>query len=173
MQNYIRTVFNISDLIKKIELKENNLDQDEEYEEEDSLWWWIANSMSKSMVMESSMDSDDMAMDESEWISSPWSSNWSKWATKLRTDFKDIAYYKWIVNIVNWKAIINVNKLPDNLTTWVIKWYTITSDTKIWNFESKFKVRKTLNLLPSIPRFFVSWDELEVSAIVVNNSNNK
>ncbi len=97
-------------------------------------------------------------------------SNQSSNATKLRTDFKDSAYYNWTVKVVNWKATVNIEKLPDNLTTWVVKWFAVTKDTKVWNFESKFKVKKTLNLLPSIPRFFVSWDTLEISAIVVNNS---
>ena len=48
-------------------------------------------------------------------------SNASNNATKLRTDFKDSAYYNGVVKVVNGKATIKIKTLPDNLTTWVAK----------------------------------------------------
>ena len=41
-------------------------------------------------------------------------------ATKLRTEFKDLAFYKTKVSVVNGKATFEVPALPDNLTTWVV-----------------------------------------------------
>ncbi len=166
--NYIRTLFNISDLIKRFEFKQEN------FSDVPATWWgWIMYESDMEMEEWANLDSMKIkalspAMDK--YDSNSISNNDSN-ATKLRTDFKDSAYYNWTVKVTNWVAKINIEKLPDNLTTWVIKWFAVTKDTKVWNFESKFKVKKTLNLLPSIPRFFVSWDTLEISATVVNNSD--
>ena len=170
--NYINTIFNMQDLIKRFEFNEQieQIEEEKSDGEIKSIWnslsfqsLWVDDAMVKENVM------SDMSMMKNSTPSVAWSPNSN--ATKLRTEFKDSAYYNWVVKVINWKATVNIKKLPDNLTTWVVKWFAVTKDTKVWNFESTFKVKKTLNLLPSIPRFFVSWDEIEISAVVVNNSS--
>ncbi len=176
LSNQIYTFWNMINLIKRFEFRDNEersqedtdwLDFGVEDEEAFSLW---ANSviMEKSAVSESLDDASIM------WDMAPtilWWSDKNSNATKVRTDFKDLAYYNSTVNLVNGKARLVIPKLPDNLTTWVVKWYTITPDTKVGNFESSFKVVKDLNLLPSIPRFFMSSDEFEITANAINNTD--
>lgn len=91
-------------------------------------------------------------------------------STSPRVDFRDLAYYKAKVDINNGKANLSIDKLPDNLTTWIVRWYVVSDDTKVWDFKSSFKVNKKLNFLPSIPRFFVSSDIVDLSWVVSNNS---
>lgn len=163
--NYL--YFNLNDIIKRFDFADFELQRKLEIEDDydfwnnmvmsDSVWWAEMLPMNKSVVFDDYEISDKGSIESN--------------STKLRTEFKDVAFYKWVVKVVNWKATINVPKLPDNLTTWIIKGYTITPDTKVWSFQKDFKVQKQLNLLPSIPRFFIVWDEAEISAIVVNNSN--
>lgn len=92
-------------------------------------------------------------------------------AIKVRTDFKDLAFYRWTIDVKNWVAQIIVPKLPDDLTTWSIDWFVFTDDTKVWNFNTNFKTKKDIALIPSIPRFFVAWDDAQVTAVVVNNTD--
>lgn len=167
--NYL--YYNLSDLIKRFDFDEYEKrkellkieKEDFWYSADMALWWiWFDDELSEWASMKNAVADSIVA-------ESPMDKSVSN-STKLRTDFKDVAFYKWIVDIVNWKAIIKVSKLPDNLTTWIIKGYTITPDTKVWAFEKDFKVQKKLNLLPSIPRFFVVWDEVEIWAVVVNNT---
>ena len=146
--NKIKSFYNMSNLIKRFDFTKKISIDDENYLLSDLLW-----------------DS----LDDSEWFFYKASNSTN--STKLRTNFKDLAYYKWVVEIIDWKATINVKQLPDNLTTWVIKWYTITPETKVWEFEHKFRVQKKLNLIPSLPRFFITKDILEITSLVINNSS--
>lgn len=178
IKNNVKTLYNLSNLIKRFEFKQES----SKSTESNSDFWITTASLKSSSIWFSSSNavSSWLSMSESTSSDSVW--NQSN-ATKIRTEFKDSAYYNANVDIVDGKAQLTIPKLPDNLTTWVVKWYTITnnlsqidgykniSDTKVWNFETKFQVKKTLNLLPSIPRFFVSWDELEISSIIINNSD--
>lgn len=169
--NLIQTKINLEKLIKRLEFKEEEITTQVNSIEEER--WFLESApieMMKADMWDFSMDSMEMAeslsFDDSEW----WS--WNNNSVKIRTDFKDSAFYKAQVKIVDWVANIAVPKLPDNLTTWVIKWYAITNDTKVGNFTKDFKVQKQLNILPSIPRFFVVNDETEISWVLINNSNN-
>lgn len=178
--NYINTYFNLRDLIKRFEfnesINENKYESDKnDYREYSVLkrwgWWWGLSVMSAWASIASDSFSVESASAPTSVSDSESNSSSSTNSTKLRTEFKDLAYYNSKVKVVNWKAKVNIDKLPDNLTTWVVKWFVITKDTEVWNFESKFKVKKILNLIPSIPRFFVSWDVLEITAVVINNSD--
>lgn len=121
-------------------------------------------------VAESSMD---MAFDE--WMmTSNLQSTAPSWknqnSTVIRSDFQDLAWYQGKVNVVNGKATLQVPKLPDNLTTWMIRGYVVTTETQVWDFEKTFVVEKTLSLFPQVPRFFLGGDSWELSVLVVNNS---
>lgn len=89
----------------------------------------------------------------------------------LRTEFTDLAYYKTKITVKDGKAVIEVPKLPDNLTTWAILGYAYTAESFVGNFESTFVVQKDLSLLPQVPRFFLDGDRAEVGALVVNNTS--
>lgn len=167
--NSVQTFWNLSNLLKRIEfaLKQEDVNSGEVFKNNWFGWLW------NNITSESAPEMDSMMWDDS------WSSSW--WwqvkqnlnSTNLRTEFKDIAFYKSKILVKDWKATIIVPKLPDNLTSWIILWYAYSKDQNVWNFENSFKVEKKLSLLPQIPRFFLSWDKWEIWALVVNNSSTK
>lgn len=173
----VQTLGNLTNLIKRIEFKiEDNIEnQSRDTGSIDSVWatFWA--------VSESAAPMADMAMDKAVgWIAmkkemsnsiSSDDGGQSPNATKLRTEFKDLAFYKTKVSVVNGKAIFEVPALPDNLTTWVIAWFAYTADSKVGNYENTFKVQKELSLLPQVPRFFLAGDTAQISALIVNNTS--
>ncbi len=171
-ENYISTFWNLDNLIKRIDF---NIVKDEALDnsiEKQSFWWWIS-----SMGQEKNMVSDsmewalmlDMAIPESK--RELWETNTNE--SKIRTEFKDLAFYKSKVEVVDWKASIIIPKLPDNLTSWVISWFVYDGNQKVWDFEKDFVVEKKLSLIPQMPNFFLSWDETEVWALILNNLDQK
>lgn len=168
VSNEISTYSNISNIIKRLDFSEI---------ENINLWWWIA---SEEMSVDNAVMDMDMWVNFSDLLdkssinktSLPPESAWTQDnSSKLRTEFKDLAFYNWNVEVKNWKAQIIVSKLPDNLTTWVISWFAYTNDTKVWDFENKFKVQKDLSILPQIPRFFLNWDIAKIGWLIVNNTS--
>lgn len=154
----VKTIWNLSNLVKRIDFTKEKDSVEKKY-------------LLKAESINYASDGDalwDLLGSLSDEASNEWNS--SNNGEKLRTDFKDVAYYIANVKIVNWKAMLEVPALPDNLTTWVINWYVFTSDTKVWNFNKEFKVQKDLAILPQMPRFFLDWDKTEIGALVVNNT---
>ena len=45
------------------------------------------------------------------------------------------------------------------------------SDTKVGEFETEFKTRKKLSLIPSVPRFLMAGDRIQMTAVAVNNTS--
>jgi hypothetical protein len=175
--NEISTIWNLSNIIKRIDF--NKL------EEEKWIWWAApstANYSSDSIELSDlfwDLSSDTAQQGTTSTAATSWASiekkgSWwdNSLESKIRTEFKDLAYYKWTIDVKDWKAQIIVDKLPDNLTTWVISWVVYTSDTKVWEIETKFKVQKNLSILPQIPRFFTNWDIAKIWWLVVNNTSN-
>ena len=108
--------------------------------------------------------------------------NWEKWGAwesvkwwdskKKRGKFKDTAF--WNANIStdkNGVAKIVTEKLPDNLTTWVIEVLANTAwDTKVWiNYETIITSKKLL-ISDNLPRFFGSNDTIILSPVVFNKT---
>ena len=52
-------------------------------------------------------------------------------ASKVRDNFQDLAFYRGTVNVVNGKATLTIDHLPDNLTTWAVVGYAITPESKV------------------------------------------
>ncbi len=152
----INTLWNLSNLIKRIDFK---IEADSELKEE--------RNYASDDLLGDTLGSLDAEAPEEKSIKENWSSN----PSMLRSDFKDVAFYKVNTNAVNWKVILEVPKLPDNLTTWVIDWYVFTDDSKVWNFKKEFKVQKDLAILPQVPRFFIDWDKSQIWALIVNNTS--
>lgn len=168
----ISTVFNMSNLIKRLDFEyivEPTKDWDDDRGYNKDVLWWIA---TNSMKMKQESLALDFA-DEASFAPQAEQSWWWSWNESiLRTEFKDVAYYQWIVDVKDWIATINISSLPHDLTTWSINWYIITKDTKLWTIQSSMLVQKPLSIIPSIPRFFVSGDKTQITAVVVNNTNN-
>lgn len=182
-QNYILTTYSISNFIKRIEfLKQEeiqtssdeswkSLDKWLDYDtmEEESLLWNIA--PQSTFNENAKMKKDDWELSDSDLWWSIWELAWIWNDEKIRTDFKDIAYYNWTIKVENWKAKIIVDKLPDNLTNWIIKWFVFNNEMFVWNFTWEFSTNKKILLIPSIPRFFVAWDKTTIWATIINNTD--
>ncbi|MDD5770106.1 MAG: alpha-2-macroglobulin family protein, partial [Candidatus Gracilibacteria bacterium] len=165
----VNTIGNLSNLIKRIEFNIEDNISSQQVDKFDSVDYGVSSS---SMLGDSIMapEMDDISKLKSEAVKKESISENSN-ASKLRTEFSDLAFYKTKVNVVNGKATLIVPALPDNLTTWVISGFAYTSDSKVGNFEDKFKVQKDLSILLQVPRFFISGDKAEISALIVNNTS--
>jgi uncharacterized protein YfaS (alpha-2-macroglobulin family) len=89
----------------------------------------------------------------------------------IREQFSDTAY--WNANVTSdaaGKASVQV-KLPDNLTTWVMRGVGLTSDTRVGEGTVEIVASKPLLIRPVTPRFFVVGDTAELSANISNHTN--
>ena len=85
-----------------------------------------------------------------------------------RTVFKDTAYWNPSVRTnESGRAQISF-KLPDNLTTWVIAAVAATSDTKVGQNANEIVVTKDVIVRPILPNIFRVGDEIVLSALVHN-----
>ena len=88
----------------------------------------------------------------------------------LREEFADTAY--WTPTVVtdrSGQARVTV-KLPDNLTTWVVRGVGITGNTLVGEGQDELLVTKPLLIRPVTPRFFVVDDKAQLAAMVSNNT---
>ncbi len=110
--------------------------------------------------------------------------DWEKWwgweevmwwnTTKKRWTFKDTAF--WLANLKTdekWVAFMESEKLPDNLTTWVIEVVWNTSDTKVWVAYETILTTKKLQINDNLPNFFGSNDEVILSPVIFNRTGKK
>ena len=90
---------------------------------------------------------------------------------QIRQEFADTAY--WNASVVtdkDGKAQVTV-KLPDNLTTWVMRGVGVTNDTRVGEGTVDLVSTKPLLIRPVTPRFFVVGDKAQLAAIVNNNTD--
>jgi len=90
---------------------------------------------------------------------------------QVREEFADTAY--WNAVVVTGKdgqATVNL-KLPDNLTTWVMRGVGVTNDTRVGEGTVELVSTKPLLIRPVTPRFFVVGDKAQLAAIVNNNTD--
>ncbi len=90
---------------------------------------------------------------------------------QIRQEFADTAY--WNASVVtdrDGKAQVTV-KLPDNLTTWVMRGVAVTNDTRVGEGTVDLVSTKPLLIRPVTPRFFVVGDRAQLAAIVNNNTD--
>jgi uncharacterized protein YfaS (alpha-2-macroglobulin family) len=89
---------------------------------------------------------------------------------KIRSDFRDTAFWMpTVVTDANGRAEVEV-KLPDNLTEWRLTAVGITSDTAVGMTTCKFKARKPLMIRLQGPAFLVSQDKQRIVAQVLNDT---
>ena len=95
---------------------------------------------------------------------------------ELREEFADTAYWNPVViTDPNSGAAEVVVKLPDNLTTWVMRGGGLTgqgiSPLKVGEGASEIVATLPLLIRPVAPRFFVVDDRAELAALVSNNTD--
>jgi uncharacterized protein YfaS (alpha-2-macroglobulin family) len=86
----------------------------------------------------------------------------------VRSNFADTAY--WAPRLVTAKdgtATVEV-EMPENLTTWKAKVWTLGAGTRVGQAETEVVTKKNLIVRLEAPRFFVETDEVVLSAIVHN-----
>jgi alpha-2-macroglobulin len=87
---------------------------------------------------------------------------------QMRSNFADTAY--WIASVDSDAAgVVEVKfTVPDNLTTWKIKAWTLGDGTRVGSGSSDVVCSKDLIIRPQTPRFFTETDRITVSAVVHN-----
>ena len=89
-------------------------------------------------------------------------------AVTVRKNFADTAY--WSVTLSpdeNGEAKFEI-PMPESLTTWKIKAWSLTGGTKVGQGETEVITSKDFLIRMETPRFFVETDEVVLSAIVHN-----
>ncbi len=90
---------------------------------------------------------------------------------ELREEFADTAYWRAdVVTGSDGRAVVEV-KLPDNLTTWVMRGVGATVETRVGEGTTEIIATKPLLIRPVAPRFFVVEDHVQLAANVSNNTN--
>ncbi len=89
-------------------------------------------------------------------------------APTLRSNFADTAY--WVASsTADEDGIVEVKfTVPDNLTTWKIKAWTMGDGTRVGSGTSDIISSKDLIIRPQTPRFFTERDQIVLSAVVHN-----
>ena len=91
----------------------------------------------------------------------------------IRTNFADTAYWAAaLATAPDGTALIEF-PLPDSLTTWKVKTWTLGLGTKVGQAESEIITSKDLLVRLQAPRFFVEKDEVVLSANVHNKLKSK
>ncbi|GAB4216176.1 MAG: hypothetical protein OHK0012_17900 [Synechococcales cyanobacterium] len=94
-----------------------------------------------------------------------------KLANSIRQDFRDTA--AWFPNLVTdaqGQAQVQVT-LPDNLTTWRLTAHATSVDTQVGSAVSRLRVTKNLVVRLATPRFFRTSDQLSLTAVVQNQTD--
>ncbi|MEZ6032742.1 MAG: MG2 domain-containing protein [Planctomycetaceae bacterium] len=89
-------------------------------------------------------------------------------APTLRSNFADTAY--WVASsTADENGVVDVKfTIPDNLTTWKIKAWTMGDGTRVGSGTSDIISSKDLIIRPQTPRFFTERDQIVLSAVVHN-----
>ena len=90
----------------------------------------------------------------------------------MRSNFADTAH--WVASVTSDEnGFVEVKfKVPDNLTTWKIKAWTLGDGTRVGCGTSDIISSKDLIIRPQTPRFFTETDLITLSAVVHNYLDN-
>lgn len=93
-------------------------------------------------------------------------------AKKKRGTFKDTAFWKSDFNTdANGEAKISTDKLPDNLTTWVIESVVSTPvGNKVGVGRASIMTTKALLISENLPRFLISGDKVTLAPSIFNKT---
>ena len=163
LENNVSTAWNLENIIQRI-LFPDDLDfaaaawELDDVSQERAYYQAETESMAADETMDADMLEDSAPTEQDDDID-------------IREQFEDLAYYQAVVDVQDWQAQVEVDQLPDNLTTWVVDGFVHTQDSKVWEFETDFQVQKPIGILEQIPRFLISGDELVITAQIVNNTD--
>lgn len=91
-------------------------------------------------------------------------------STRLRTEFKPLAYYNGsVLSDRNGRATVSF-KLPDNLTTWRVMAVATTEDMRFGNGDNTFITTKPLMANPVLPQFVRPGDRFNGGVAVTNTT---
>ncbi|MCT7994992.1 alpha-2-macroglobulin family protein [Laspinema olomoucense] len=94
-------------------------------------------------------------------------------STRIRTEFKPLAYYNGsVMSDRNGRATINF-KLPDDLTTWRVMAVATTTDMRFGNGENTFISSKPLMATPLLPQFVRPGDRFSGGLALTNTTEEK
>jgi uncharacterized protein YfaS (alpha-2-macroglobulin family) len=94
-------------------------------------------------------------------------------AGEIRQDFPDTAFWSPSVRTdASGRATVSFD-LPDQLTTWNVDARAVTVDTLVGQTEIEFLSTKDLLVRPVTPRFFVAGDQVDLAAVVHNNTSDR
>ena len=89
----------------------------------------------------------------------------------LRENFPDTAFWEGVViTSADGTAQLSI-PLPDSLTTWVMDVRGLTNAYQVGQAEAEILTQKDLMIQPVTPRFLVDGDEVEIAALVYNNTS--
>jgi len=89
-------------------------------------------------------------------------------APALRSEFADTAFWTTAVSLDDDGTAEITFKVPDNLTTWKIKVWTLGDGTRVGSGESQIIAAKELMIRPQVPRFLTERDQIVLSAVINN-----
>lgn len=121
------------------------------------------------MLMESAMPMAAAAMADSAMeVAADSSAPASTVEPSVRSNFADTAH--WVASVTSDRdGLVEVKfKVPDNLTTWKIKAWTLGDGTRVGSGTSDIITSKDLIIRPQTPRFFTETDLITLSAVVHN-----
>ncbi|WP_367142205.1 alpha-2-macroglobulin [Moorena sp. SIO1F2] len=91
-------------------------------------------------------------------------------STRIRTEFKPLAYYNGsLVTDANGKARVTF-KLPDNLTTWRVMAVATDGNLHFGNGQATFITTKRLMANPVLPQFARPGDRFKAGIALINNT---
>lgn len=91
-------------------------------------------------------------------------------STRIRTDFRSLAFYNGsVITDNNGKASVTF-KLPDDLTTWRVMAVATDGNLHFGNGDTTFVTTKPLMAAPLLPQFARPGDRLEVGVAITNNT---
>ncbi len=90
-------------------------------------------------------------------------------APTVRKDFADSALWLASLNTDSHGVAQTKFKMPENLTSWKLRTWSVASNTRVGSDSSQAVTRKPLLVRLQTPRFLVERDEVIVSAIVHND----
>ena len=89
----------------------------------------------------------------------------------VRENFKDTAFWQaQVLTGADGTARVKVT-LPDNLTTWQMDARAVTDDTRVGEATQEILSTRPLSIDLQTPRFLVSNDQVQIGAVVHNNTS--
>ncbi len=121
-------------------------------------------------MVDDTMEDVDVTDSSAENLPTPPSPPKEEVNTPLRTNFNETAFFYPDLSTDSDGNVSFSFDTPDALTTWKLMMLAYTSDLKVGISEESFQAKKSLMVMPNVPRFVRQGDVLDFTAKVVNMS---